>query len=327
MFAAAIATFILFPQLIGFHRAWGLLTGASPAFFALALFADTLRYMISASSTKILSNLFDRRVQFIPLVGAFFAGAAANRAFSTGGAPGMLVRLLYLTRQGITTGSVAVIFLIEDIAGLVIGTAIFSIGVLALFSSHPSNQFIAGVGFVFLLGSALLGLGGLYIYRRRAWVESAVHGVARAVSSITAWLFAREIYDSSRVNKAIGEFYSGMSVARRAPHLVAAAFVLNFLRYIAGAAALYFAFLSFGWSMPLGGLVLLYTSASVLSTTSAIPGELALMGGSWAVLTLSFGVPRDVAMMALLLSRTIAFWLPVPVGLAAFWSLKKKDLL
>jgi uncharacterized protein (TIRG00374 family) len=82
-----------------------------------------------------------------------------------------------------------------------------------------------------------------------------------------------------------------------------------------------------GWRVEPGILILLYTSASVISTISAVPGEFAIMGASWAVLTLSFGVPKDIAIMAMLLSRTVAFWLPLPIGAAAFWNLRRQNYL
>ena len=38
-------------------------------------------------------------------------------------------------------------------------------------------------------------------------------------------------------------------------------------------------------------------------------------------------VDPDVGMVAILASRTIAFWLPLPLGLLAFWDLKRRHCL
>ena len=304
-----------------------MLRRADPTFLSLALIAETLRYVVSASTTHVLARLFKRIVPLEPLTEAFFAGAAANRTFSTGGAPGMVVRLLFLMRQGVDAGSVAVIYLIEDIAGLFIGSLLFIIGIVGIVNAHPSNSFIINFTAALAVGSILCALGALYVYRRRGWVEKSVHALARAFNSIMNWFLGRPLYTTERVQQVLDEFYAGMSQARRAPRIVIAAFALNLMRYLAGAAALYFAFLALGWTISPGILILLYTSASVLSTVSAVPGELAIMGGSWAILTLSFGLPKDIAMMALLLSRTIAFWLPIPVGYLAFWNLRRQRYL
>ncbi len=327
LLAAAVAVFVLFPQVIGINRAVVLLGRADRLFLSLALLAEALRYLISAGSTSVLARLFHRVVPIEPLTEAFIAGAAANRAFSTGGAPGMVVRLMFLTKQGVDAGSVAVIYLIEDLVGLLIGSLVFLFGVCAIVNVHPSGAFLVDVTLALGAGTLVLSLAAVYVYRQRPWVERVVHMIARGFNSIAAWFLGRPIYTTERVQQALDEFYVGMSVARRAPRYIVLACLLNLLRYLAGGAALYCAFLALGWSIPPGVLILLYTSASVLSTVSAVPGELAIMGGSWAILTLAFGVPKDVAIMALILSRTIAFWMPIPLGAIAFWNLRRQHLL
>ncbi len=321
----AAAVFFLFPHLIGFPRALRVLGSAQPAFLALALGAESVRYLASAASTRVLGRLFGQIVPFEPLVEAFFAGAAANRTFSTAGAPGMVVRCFFLTGRGLSTGQVAAIYLIEDIAGLVIGGAVFLLGAHTL-AAAPSTT-TATLLIAFPAGSALLAVAAILLYRRRALVERVVHGVARAIDEMVRWLLGRPVYDPQSTQRAIDQFYAGMSIARRSPLLVCLSFLFNVSRYLAGIVAVYCSFLGLGWAISPGALVLIYTSASVLSTLSAVPGELAILGSSWAILSLSFGLPRETAAMALILSRTIAFWLPIPVGYLAFWNLRRQRYL
>lgn len=317
----------MFPQIVGFNRTLQLLARADSTFLALALITEALRYVFSAGSTRVLARLFHRTLPIEPLTEAFFAGAAANRTFSTGGAPGMLIRLLFLARQEITAGAVAVIFLIEDIAGFVVGGLIFLAGVVTLVTANRSHQFMIKVALVGTVGSLAMILGAIVVYRHRAWVERTVHAVARLLSRLVVWLTGRAPYTRVQVQRGLDDFYAGVTLARHTPKVVAVVFGLNLLRTVAGMAALYFAFLAIGWAINPAVLILLYTSVSVLSTVSALPGELAIMGGSWAILTLSFGVPRDIAMTALLLSRSIAFWLPIPIGYAALWNLRRLNYL
>lgn len=327
LLVAGIGIFLLFPQIAGFNRTVHLLVRADPIFLALGLIAEAVRYLFSAGTTRVLAGLFRRVLPLGPLAEAFFGGAAANRTFSTGGAPGMLIRLLFLAKQEIPAGSVAVIFLIEDIAGFIVGSLIFLAGILSLINARPSNQFIAYVGLLFGLGVLVLVLGATTFYRHRAWVGKAVHAPVRLLNRLAQWIAHRPLVTADQVERALNEFYAGMSLARRAPSRVAMVFALNLLRTVAGIAALYFAFLALDWTISPGVLIVLYTSASVLSTVSAVPGEVAIMGGSWAILTLSFGVPRDVAAAAMLLSRTIAFWLPIPIGYFALWNLRRQRYL
>ncbi len=283
--------------------------------------------MASAGSTYVLARLFGRVLPFEPTVEAFFAGSALNRAVSTGGAPGMILRYIFLTRQQVSSGSVAVIYVIEDIVGWTIGGLIFVVGLLALAAAPSSTAFAVSLAVGFPLVSLLLALAAVALYRRRAWVEASVHALARGCDRLTRWAIGRPVYERDRVQAAIDQFYTGMAAARRAPSYTLASLGFNLLRYIAGMAAVYFAFHALNWTISPGLLILFYTSVSVLSTVSAIPGELAIVGGSWAILTLSFGVPKEIAIMALLIARTIAFWLPLPAGFLAFWNLRRQGYL
>ncbi len=323
----AAAVFFLFPQLIGFPRAIRILRNAQPLFLALALAAESSRYLASAASTYVLARLFRRVLPFEPIIEAFFAGSALNRAFSTAGAPGMVVRFLFLTRNQVSSGNVAVIYVIEDMAGLVIGGLILLIGILTLAAAPSTTTFYLALAIGFPAGSLLLALLAIHLYRRRAWVEKSVHWLARGFDGLARWAVNRPVYEYDRVQGAVDQFYAGMIAARRAPMYALASFGFNSLRYVAGILAVYFSFHALGWTISPGLLILFYTSASVLSTISAVPGELAILGISWAILTLSFGVPKEIAIMALLISRTIAFWLPLPFGFLALWNLRRQRYL
>jgi uncharacterized protein (TIRG00374 family) len=322
----AVAIFLLLPRLIGFDRVLRVLRAAEPTFLALALAAESVRYLMSAASTRVLARLFGRGVPFFPMVEAFFAGAALNRTFSTGGAPGMIVRFIFLAKQGVSAGGVAAIFLIEDVIGLAIGSIAFLVGVATL-TTAQADGLVAKLAIGFMLGSLLLVLGGFYILRNHAGFERIVHALARSADAITRKLFRRTLYQSDRVQRTLDDFYAGLEAARRAPHLVAASFLYNAIRYAAGALTLYFTLHALDQAIAPGVLILFYTTASVLSTASAVPGEVAIMGTGFAILFLSLGIPREVALLALILARALAFWLPLAVGYAMLWDMRRRHYL
>jgi uncharacterized protein (TIRG00374 family) len=235
----------------------------------------------------------------------------------------MLVRYLFLTKQRIASGQVAVIFLIEDVAGLAIGGLIFLVGTITLALAPSTTTRIIALAFGFPTGSLLLCLAAVYLYGRRDLVSRVVHSFARVSDRVATLFFGRHIYQPAALDYGIDLFYLGMTVARRAPRRVMLAFAFNLIRYAAGIGAVYFCFAALGAQVSIGALILIYTSASVLSTVSAVPGELAILGSGWAILTLSFGVPKETAILALIISRTIAFWFPLPVGYLALWNLRR----
>ena len=322
-----VAVFLLLPHFMGFQRVVQLLLVSHPIYFALALLAEILRYFVSAASTIVLAQLFRVAVPMVPMTEAFFAGGAANRVFSTGGAPGMLVRFDFLTRKGVHGGGVAVIFLIEDIIGGVIGAFVLLFGILTVTSALPKDTTLVDVSLVAGLTSPLLLLMVWLIARRRALVEQGVHAAARAINRPLEWFAGHPVLTPGNVQQAVDDFYTGMSLARHAPLTVAVSFLLNVVRYLGGALALYFSFLAMQWTIAPGVLIVIFTAVSLMSSVSAVPGEVAIMGSSMALLSFAFGVPADVALLALLLSRAIAFWLPIPVGALAFWHLRRTHLL
>lgn len=322
----AIGVFLFIPRIIGFDKVSQLLVNAQPIYLAIALGAETTRYFTSAGSTMALARLLDRDIPLIPTTEAFFAGSALNRVFSTGGAPGMVVRLVFLLKHRVTAGSVAAIFLIEDIIGLVIGGIVFIVGIATLASNQSSN-FLNNLALGFLIGTVPLALACVYVIRNRPGVERIIHGLARLTDAILKRLFHRSPYTYERVERSIDDFYLGLTAARNKPHLVAVSFGMNVLRYIGGGAALYFAFLSLHQSIAPSVLILLYTTTSLLTSTNAVLGEVAIMGTGFAVLSLALGITPDVAALALILSRAIAFWMPLPIGFLALLHLRRQHHL
>ncbi len=321
----ALAVFVLLPRLVGAGRVLSVIGHANRFYLLLALGCEVIRYFLSASSTHLLARLFGRKVPYSPLLETFFAGGAANRIVSTGGAPGMVIRAVFLARQELSLGSVGVLFLIEDLAGLVVGGAISLMGVAVLVGIGRSRALLTGAGG--LLTLVVLVAVGVYLYRRRTLLEQSIHTAVRTCSAVSQRLIGRAFYDPAHVQCGIENFYTGVSAAWRKPSYTAIVFILNLLRYLAGAVSLYFAFLALNWTLSPVALVLLFTSASMVSSISAMPAEAAIMGTGFAILSLSFGVPKDIAMAALLASRTIYFWLPIPLGALAFWNLRRRHYL
>ena len=319
----ALAVFLFIPRLTGFDNVAVLLSDADPSYLFIALVTEMLRYFVSAGSTLALARLFQRKVPFFQMTEAFFAGAALNRVFSTGGAPGMVVRLVFLLKHQVTTGSVAAIYMIEDIIGLGIGLIIFAVGIVTIASRETTN-FVNDLAIAFAVGTIPLALAAVFVIRDRPAIERLVHGAARTTDRIIQRFFHRSIYTYERVEQSLNDFYLGMSAARHRPHLVVVSFLMNVLRYGCGAVALYFSFLGLGQAIAPGVLLLLFTTTSLLSSTSAVLGEVAIMGTGFVILSSALGLAPDVAVVGLIVARTLAFWLPMPVGLLALLHLRQR---
>ncbi len=75
------------------------------------------------------------------------------------------------------------------------------------------------------------------------------------------------------------------------------------------------------WANPVA-LLVAYGVANILAAIPITPGGLGLVEGSLIPILVGFGVPSVSASLGVLSYRLINFWLPIPVGGAAYLSLK-----
>jgi len=95
------------------------------------------------------------------------------------------------------------------------------------------------------------------------------------------------------------------------------------LFYLANIATLYFSFVVFGaWPDPFV-IIFGYTVAIILSVFSLMPETPGIMEASLILIFGNLGFPLHIALFASLLYRVFAYWLPLPLGIASYFRLKK----
>lgn len=324
---AGLAVILLLFNLAGSNQTFALIQAAQPPFVLAVLIAQALRYAGSAGSTYVLARVFGQRLPSLSLYETMLAGQALNRTFSVGGAAGMWARYSFLTRQGLHSGAVAALFVVEDILGAITVMLVFAVGFITVIATTVLPQFTWAILAGFAVVLFLLGLGALNLYRRRKLVERIVHKVARTFNAVLIRLIGKEVYDPAHIQTAVDDFYIGMAHARHDPPRVVGAFIFNLLRLGFDAASLYFAFWAIGFAIAPAFLLVIFTSSSALSTLSGVPGELGVMETSLAVLATSLGIPPPSAVSAILLFRALSYWLPIPIGYLAFGDLERRGLI
>ena len=314
---------LLLLNLAGSNKSLVLIENAQPMFVLLVLAAQALRYAGSTGSTLVLAEMFGQHLPFTPLYETMLAGQALNRTFSVGGAAGMFVRYSFLTRQQVHSGAVAALFVVEDVLGMVTIVLVFAAGLAAVLVTAALPQFAWILIPGFAAGAVLAALAALALYRRRRVIERGVHALGRIIGAVVVRLTGKAIYEPAHVQRAVDEFYAGMTHARREPRRVAAAFLYNLMRLGFDAASLYFAFCAIGPAIAPGILLVVFTGSSALSTLSGVPGEMGVMEASLAILSTSLGIAPAAAVSAIVLYRGLSYWLPIPLGYLACWHLQR----
>jgi uncharacterized protein (TIRG00374 family) len=77
-------------------------------------------------------------------------------------------------------------------------------------------------------------------------------------------------------------------------------------------------------------LIFGYTVSLVLTIASLAPETPGVVEGSMAIVFSGLGFPAHITVLSILLFRIFSYWLPLPLGIVAYFKMKKsgdKDVL
>ena len=95
--------------------------------------------------------------------------------------------------------------------------------------------------------------------------------------------------------------------------------------WLLDAASLFVFLAAFGHIENPDGLLVAYGLAYVLAAIPLTPGGLGIVEGVLVPSLVGFGTTRSIAIVAVIGYRLVNFWLPIPVGAAAYLSLRPAD--
>jgi glycosyltransferase 2 family protein len=320
--AIGLAVTIALTLYSGTAQTFTLLFRANLVFVSGIVVFQTLRYVAMSISTRVVSEIVDVRVPFLPLFEAALAATAANRTF-VGGAAGLVIKGAFLLRHGMPAGTFAGVEGIEDVVSLGAVSILFLSG-LAFVAANGTGSAIRWdfIG-IFLVGVVILVALVIMFIRRRALVERTADAIARAVNAVVGKILRRNLYHPEHVQKSIADFYGALALARRDPLRVFISFGCAFGRLGSDWIALYFAFHAIGSDVALGTVLLIFIVSTSVATLSIVPGQIGVMDAALAFLSTALGIPPPVAVSATLLYRLVSFWLPIPFGYAFAWHLER----
>jgi hypothetical protein len=87
-------------------------------------------------------------------------------------------------------------------------------------------------------------------------------------------------------------------------------------------AALWVFLRAFGGTVQVDGLIVAFCLANVLAVIPILPGGLGVVEGTLITTLVGFGLTRGVATLGVVSYRAAQFWLPIPLGLIAYLTLR-----
>ena len=308
--------YFLFPKLVGLGDALGKLDEADPLWIAIAIGFNVLAYATYIALFKAVVGGDALRLTWKETYEINMAGVAGTLLFSAGGAGGIAVTYWALRKAGMPRRDVArrmVAFVSLHYAFYPIALIVFGVllrtGVLNGKSSVELTIIPAGVAGLILILGVLITLipadaeNRLARYahseRSRQWLRTA--GKVPATLG-EGFRFALGVFAHPR--------RGGLAV------LGAAGF------WAASIGVLWASFHAFGVHVPLAVVVQGFFLGMVANLFPLAPAGVGAVDAGMIGAFVLFGIPEETVFPAILIFRLVAFWMPIPPGIFAFFQLR-----
>ncbi len=311
------AIYFLVPKLVGLDAAISKLGEAEPVWIAVAIGFAVLSYATYIALFKAVVGGDALRLNWPETYEINLAGLAATRLFSAGGAGGIALTYWALRKAGMgrrDVGRRMVAFLALQYAFYPLALILFGVllrtGVVNGKNSLELTIIPAGVAGV------LLALGLL--------VTLVPHDLDRRLRPFVHGEKGRQFLElAAKVPATLGE---GL---RFAFHLFAhpstgGLAVLGAAGYWAASiGVLWASFHAFGVQVPLGVVIQGFFLGMVANLFPLAPAGVGAVDAGMIGAFVLFGIPEETVFPAILVFRLVAFWMPIPPGVVAFFQLRK----
>jgi uncharacterized protein (TIRG00374 family) len=307
-----ILEFLLLPDIASFRKSlhllgevnvWGLIFGVVLEAIALLAYAELTRTVLSPDPPRRFAIF---RVNMSSL--------AVSHVAPGGTAPGTAVGYRLLTGElGVPSGTAAFALATQGVGSAVVLNAIFW---FALLISIPLTGYNKLYGFGALAGVILLALfaGTVYLLTR------GEHGALDRLHRLAAKL---PLVNPDKVTALVQTVADRLQILLRDRTLLTHATVWAAANWLFDAASLWVFVFAF-WHHPLSPIDLLvaYGLANILAVIPITPSGLGVVETILITTLTGFHVPKATAILGVLSYRLVNFWLPIPLGGAAYVSLR-----
>ena len=311
-----VATYVLIPKLFDLQDALGKIDQGDPVWIALGvafcivMFAAYVALFRGVVGENVIHLRWNESYQIT------LAGLAATRLFSAGGAGGILLTYWALRKAGMERRESVcrmVAFLVVLYSVYLVALIVF--GVLLRVGALSGEAPLSGTVIPAALAALTLVLGLL--------IALLPNDFERRIERHTAGRFGKL---ARRLATAPATFAQGTRTAIafvRHPSAGVLAFGGAIGFWGANIAILWASFHAFDVSVPLGVVIQGFFLGTLANLFPFAPGGVGAVDAGLIGAFVLFGVPSDAVFPAVLTYRVIAFWLPIPPGIVAFFQLRK----
>ena len=308
--ALLLVEYLVIPELVGASKNLHLLKGVNLGWLAAGIVFEAAAILCYALLTRTL--LRGQAPPLSTLVRIVLATTGISHVIPGGAAGGAGLGYQQLTQHGVEGADAGVALATQAIGSAVVLNAMLWLSLIVsipLAGLHPIYLAAAVVGLLGLFATAAL----FYTFTRG---EQAAVRFVRAVGRRIPRL------SEDRLTRLLGQVRGSMTTLASDRDLLKRALTWAALNWLLDAASLWSFVAALGHFVDPFELFAAYGIANVLGAIPITPGGLGVIEASAATLLVSFGLTRNVATLAVIGWRLVNFWLPIPVGAAAYISLR-----
>jgi len=313
-----IGIYFLFPKLVGLGDALSKLGEADPVWIAVAIGFNVAAIATYVALFKAVVGGDALRLTWPETYEINMAGVAATRLFSAGGAGGIALTYWALRKAGMgrhDVGRRMVAFLSLQYFFYPVALIVFGIllrtGVLPGKDSIELTIIPAAVAGLLLAAGVLVALIPPDLGQRVARLVRGERG--RAIAATVGKVPATA---GEGIRFALGLF---TSPSRGALAVVGAAGY-----WAANIGILWASFKAFGVHVPIAVVIQGFFLGMVGNLFPLAPGGVGAVDAGMIGAFVLFGLPEETVFPAILVYRAVAFWLPIPPGIVAFFQLRSR---
>jgi uncharacterized membrane protein YbhN (UPF0104 family) len=296
LIASLIAGYLLLGQL-GRVSLLSTLRAADWRWAALALALSAVTYLGAAWS---LSGYVPGRLKFRPLILAQLAGSFVTLV-TPAAVGGAALNIRYLQRQKIPAAVAAASVGLSQVVAFVLHLLL-----LVVFAAITGSQ--------------------AHSLQPPTWVYFVIAGLIIIVLTVVAIPAGRRLL-RARLAPVLGQVLPRLLAVTQQPRKLAEGIGGALLLTAAYILCLDACIRALGGSLPLASTAVVYLTGAALGSAVPTPGGLGAVEAALSAGLTAAGLPGTIAVSAVLLFRTLTFWLPVPVGWGAFNYLERHEYI
>lgn len=312
-----VGIYFLFPKLVGLGDAMSKLGDADPMWIGIAIGFNVLAIATYIALFKAVVGGRALRLSWMETYEINMAGVAATLLFSAGGAGGIALTYWSLRKAGMRRRDVArrmVAFISLHYAFYPIALIVFGIllrtGVVNGANDVELTIIPAAVAGVMIVVGVLIALIPPDVEHR---LQPFAHGEKARHFLQTAAKVPATLGEGFRF--AVGLFThpssGGLAVLGAAGY------------WAASIGVLWASFHAFGVHVPLAVVVQGFFLGMVANLFPLAPAGVGAVDAGMIGAFVLFGIPEETVFPAVLVFRLVAFWMPIPPGIVAFFQLRK----